>query len=362
MRALRPGGEGDAVRDVQSRLAALGYRIDPEEAGRFGPATERVVREFQQRRGLVVDGIVGVGTWSALVEAGYALGDRTLYLHQPFLRGDDVRALQSRLNAMGFDPGREDGIFGERTDRALREFQRNVGLPADGIVGLTTVEAVGRLRPVGEGPGKAAVRESEALRGARAGLDGALIGVDPGHGPDEPGGVGPTGLTEADATALLGEALAGELRRRGGRPVVLRRTGDDPSIRERAVRANEDALEVVVSIHCNTHPSPDAEGASCYYFGTEGSISRTGERLAEYIQEELVGRTGVVDGRVHAKAFPMLVETRMPAVQVEPCFITNPREEALLREEAFRRDVAIAIAEGVRRYFSAGEDAEARTG
>ena len=42
----------------------------------------------------------------------------------------------------------------------------------------------------------------------------------------------------------------------------------------------------------------------------------------------------------------------MPAVQVEPCFITNPKEERLLQEEAFRRDVAIAMAEGLERFFN----------
>jgi N-acetylmuramoyl-L-alanine amidase len=46
----------------------------------------------------------------------------------------------------------------------------------------------------------------------------------------------------------------------------------------------------------------------------------------------------------------------MPAVQVEPCFITNPREEALLREEAFRRDVAIAVAEALERYFGSARE------
>ena len=55
------------------------------------------------------------------------LGDRTLYLHAPHFRGDDVRALQRKLNALGFDAGREDGVHGPRTDRAVREFQRNVG-------------------------------------------------------------------------------------------------------------------------------------------------------------------------------------------------------------------------------------------
>src|SRR5207249_5374799 len=111
--------------------------------------------------------------------------------------GDDVRTLQSSLNLLGFDAGREDGIFGDRTDRALREFQRNVGLPADGIAGATTLEALVRLRPVGPGPGRSTVREREALRRLSVTLQSARIALDPGHGPADPGAVGPTGLTEA---------------------------------------------------------------------------------------------------------------------------------------------------------------------
>jgi len=50
-----------------------------------------------------------------IVESGFPLGDRLLYLHEPLLRGDDVAALQRRLNAFGFDAGREDGLLGTET-------------------------------------------------------------------------------------------------------------------------------------------------------------------------------------------------------------------------------------------------------
>ena len=59
-----------------------------------------------------------------------------------------------------------------------------------------------------------------------------------------------------------------------------------------------------------------------------------------------------MDGRIHPMSITILRETQMPAVQVEPCFITNPKEERLLQEEAFRRDVAIAMAEGLERFFN----------
>jgi N-acetylmuramoyl-L-alanine amidase len=359
MPLLRRGHRGEAVRDVQARLLALGYHIDPAELGEFGPSTEQAVRAFQQRRQLLVDGIVGDDTWADLVEAGYALGDRTLYLRYPYFRGDDVRELQRALNVLGFDAGREDGIFGERTNRAVREFQRNVGLAADGIVGPTTLQALRRLRPVAPGPGRATVRELEALRRLSATLDGARIAVDPGHGPGDPGGVGPTGLTEAEATLLLAEELVAELARRGAAPFALRDAGSNPSVHERARRANETGPEVLVALHLNSHEDPSAEGAATYYFGTERWHSVAGHRLAEAIQAELCGRLGLRDCRTHPKSIPILRETRMPAVQVEPCFITNPREEALLREAGFRAALARAVADGIEAFFRGSERAPA---
>ena len=61
---------------------------------------------FQARRGCCGStALVGPDTWGQLVEAGYRLGDRTLYLHSPLFRGDDVRALQRKLNALGLRRG-----------------------------------------------------------------------------------------------------------------------------------------------------------------------------------------------------------------------------------------------------------------
>src|SRR4029077_16717138 len=113
------------------------------ERGGFGPSTESAVKAFQVRRGLSPDGVVGDHTWRELVEAGRTLGSRQLYLRGPgrMMRGDDVRELQRRLNALGFDAGKEDGIFGFDTDRALRQFQKNFGLQSDGYAGHDSFHA-----------------------------------------------------------------------------------------------------------------------------------------------------------------------------------------------------------------------------
>ncbi|HEV8683640.1 MAG TPA: N-acetylmuramoyl-L-alanine amidase [Actinomycetota bacterium] len=353
METIRRGDAGESVRDVQSRLSALGHVVDPAELEkhRFGESTERAVRAFQQDRGLLVDGLVGKNTWEELVEAGYALGDRALYLRSPYFRGDDVRSLQIHLNSLGFDPGREDGILGEQTARATQEFQRNVGLRPDGIVGATTLDALGRLKSSVPGPGRTEIRETETLRAADS-LSGHRVAIDPGHGPEEPGCTGAAGLVEADVTWDLAELLAAELRSRGAEPLLLRSREEDPSVSERASRANAAGADVLVALHFNDHPDPAAEGSSTYYFGRQESYSLAGRALADLVQEELVARTGLKDGRTHPKAFPILRESTMPAVQLEPCFLTNPKEEQLLGEDRFRRELAAAVAQALERYFA----------
>ncbi|HEX2025075.1 MAG TPA: N-acetylmuramoyl-L-alanine amidase [Actinomycetota bacterium] len=355
MEPIRPAQRGDRVRDVQRRLLALGFHIEGREleGGAFGESTEAAVRTFQQERGLLVDGLVGADTWHELVEAGYSLGDRVLYLRHPSVRGDDVRAVQRRLNLLGFDPGREDGIFGDQTGRAVRDFQRNVGLRPDGIVGPSTTDALDRLlaAPV-SGFGRAGVREGEGMRAGGTLLEGRVIALDPGHGPDDPGATGPTGLREADVAYGLALDLARELGERGCRTVVLREQDEDPEASIRAARANDAEADALVSIHLNSHEDPAAEGSAAYYFGRLGFSSLTGHALAELIQEEVSSATGLRDGRTHPKAFAILRETRMPAVQVEPCFITNPKEEQLLSEERFVREVARALAVALERFFA----------
>ena len=90
------------------------------------------------------------------------------------LRGDDVAELQRRLNALGFDAGREDGILGTETETALRQFQQNVGATADGVCGPSTLAAIARVSGLAAGS-VASVREREDLRREPCRLDGLRV-------------------------------------------------------------------------------------------------------------------------------------------------------------------------------------------
>jgi peptidoglycan hydrolase-like protein with peptidoglycan-binding domain len=149
LRPIRKGDRGAAVEDVQRRLIVLGADLGPTGVdGVFLGATCAAVQTFQRDHHLDENGEVGPETWVALVDATFALGDRLLYLRFPYLHGQDVRTLQGALNSLGFACGDADGIFGAYTERAVRDFQVNTGLGADGIAGLGTVRALEGLKHV----------------------------------------------------------------------------------------------------------------------------------------------------------------------------------------------------------------------
>jgi N-acetylmuramoyl-L-alanine amidase len=324
------------VRDVQHRLAALGFSCAPDEPGSYGDATEGAVRAFQERRGLHVDGVCGEHTWSALVEAGYRLGDRLLYLATPMQRGDDVADLQRRLGSLGFDAGRIDGIFGERTNRALLDFQRNGGLVTDATCGPATLAALARLGVASSGSphSVAAVWERERHRRRPPTLDGRTVAV------------GDTGGLDALARAVAAVVLAG-----GGRSVLLQH----PDPRAQAAEAN--ALEVDCYLGLTLRDPVGATGPSdcapsgcwtAYYRSPDGWESPEGKRLATLVQEAVVPVLGATDGGVRGMAVPVLRETRMPAVVAELGAATVVVERSA--------DLAMALTAALRRWVEPSTD------
>ena len=345
---VRPGDRGEKVLDIQARLGALGHGLPSEErSGTFGPATEEAVRGFQQERGLLVDGLVGPDTWRELVEASWNLGDRILYLRAPHMRGDDVRDLQDRLAALGFDTGRSDGIFGPQTAAALEEFQRNYGIKPDGIVAEATSRGLRGLPSIAGDTSVGRVRQLEALRSRPGTIAGLRIVIDPGHGGDDPGFIGPAGTREADACFAIANRLEAALGASGAQTFLTRRAHHGPQDDARASLANALEADLFVSLHLGGDDG--GAGASAYYFGHKRFRSEAGALLAESILTEVCA-LGLTDGRAHPKTFPVLRETRMPAVVLETGYLTNPDEEKLLADPSFIEQLAIAIAAGIARF------------
>src|ERR1700744_2910441 len=337
--ALRCGDRSAAVAEIRASLTALGHLDDDADltTGKhvaydvFDPELDHAVRAFQQHRGLLVDGIVGEATYRALKEASYRLGARTLN-HQfgAPMYGDDVATLQDRLQDLGFYTGLVDGYFGLQTHNGLMSYQREYGLYADGICGPETLRSLYFLSSRVTGGSLHAIREEELVRRSGPKLSGKRIIIDPGrggtdHGLITHGAAGP--ISEADVLWDLASRLEGRMTAIGMETFLSRPTNRSPSDAERAATANNVGADLMISLRCATLASPSANGVASFHFGNaHGSVSTIGRNLADFIQREVVARTGLRDCRVHGRTWDLLRLTRMPTVQVDIGYITNPRD------------------------------------
>jgi peptidoglycan hydrolase-like protein with peptidoglycan-binding domain len=136
---VQQGDQDHPVRTLQYLLRARGHTVTVD--GIFGPRTDAAVRAFQQERSLAVDGIVGPHTWHALIVEV-----------QKGSQGDAVRGVQEefQFRNLSGDPSKGlqiDGIFGPKTDAAVRGFQHAIAqdvpsMAVDGIVGPMTWQAL----------------------------------------------------------------------------------------------------------------------------------------------------------------------------------------------------------------------------
>ncbi len=306
---LESGDRGAAVADVQRRLEQLRFSTGIDPMGSYQAGTRAAVEAFQHRRGLRVDGICGHQTWSALVEAGFQLGDRFLYRRTPMLRGDDVAELQQRLSALGFDAGRVDGIFGDTTSAALGDFQRNVGLPVDGIAGASTVSELLRFGARHSNTELVtSVRDRERLRQSPRTLAGRKVAIGEEGGLDA-------------AVAGLRRLLVDE------GAVVTTHHHPDGSIQ--ASEANAGQAEVYIGLRLDT----GRPHCSTAYYAVDRYSSPGGRRLAELLQRTLPSSLDLPDGGSRGMSLPVLRETRMPAVicEISPAAVVVEQAATLAR-------------------------------
>jgi len=368
--ALRVGDRGLAVAEIRAALGALGLVDGPDAdlttgrhvaADMFDAELDDAVRAFQQHRGLLVDGIVGEATFRAIKEASYRLGARTLN-HQfgAPMYGDDVATLQARLQDLGFYTGLVDGHFGLQTHNGLMSYQREYGLYPDGICGPETLRSLYFLGSRVTGGSLHAIREEELVRRSGPRLSGKRVIVDPGRGGDDHGPImqGPSGpISEADILWDLASRLEGRMTAIGMETFLSRPVGRSPSDAERAATANTVGADLMISLRCASLPGSAANGLASFHFGnSHGSVSTIGRNLSDFIQREVAARTGLRDCRTHGRTWDLLRLTRMPSVQVDIGYLTNPHDRDLLVLPQTRDSIAEGILAAVKRLYLLGKN------
>jgi len=294
MALYRIGDSGAPVRDIQDRLHDLGFSTAPDPAGVFDEGTVAAVTAFQESRRLPADGLVGRETWRTIVDAGYELGDRLLYHRMPMLHGDDVAALQRSLNAIGFDAGPVDGIFGASTLDAVIDYQQNRHMAEDGVVGPEVLAELNLMSRETTKMGRHHVRERVWLAALPPSLVGLRVFLDPFCRDEHE--------AAESWTAAGGAALT--VRDTGAQAFLARSADTRPAERLRAEHANEIAADLILGF---CHPGTDVAGI--YYFASAQSHSEAGAAIAA----GLARRLGV---RPAGRTMPLLRVTRAPAVVV----------------------------------------------
>ena len=346
------GEETNVISLVTNTLTRLGFL--KTASSEFGAVEENGLRAFQQERGLIVSGEIDGPTLRAIEEARWKLGDRILsFVPGKPLRGDDVAILQSRLVDMGFDCGRVDAIFGARTDGAVKEFQKSVGVKVDGVCGPATIMSLMRLVKTVSGGAPIQLRDN-AIRAVRGpALANKIIVLDPSSLVDD-----------KEIAFDIAQRLEGRLIALGV-TVYLSRSGvKDPSESDRIKLANESGADLVISFHTDNYQNEQAHGLATYYYGNDlhGVHSVVGERFAALVQREITARTDLLNCRTHAKSWDLLRLTKAPTVRIDLGYLSNPGDVKRLGDVTFRETVVESIIVAIQRlYLSAENDAKTGT-
>jgi len=186
---------------------------------------------------------------------------------------------------------------------------------------------------------------------ARGGLEGVKIFIDPGHGGPEPGAVGPSGLREADINLRVSLALRNCLTEYGGAQVMMSRTDNvDVSLGERVTAANNWGADRFISVHHNASVNRDYNATETYAYYYADS---TATDMQEKVHKRLLEGLGLRDGQARTAGFYVLRNTYMPAILTEASYISNPYEEARLRDMGYTWREAYYIYLGIADHFGA---------
>ncbi len=218
-----------------------------------------------------------------------------------------------------------------------------------------------------------------------------VVVIDPGHGGKDPGAIGPRGVYEKDVVLGIAKKLKKLLEKKLKIKVYLTRDSDKfISLKERTKFANQKQGKLFISIHANWNPNRRVRGTSTYFLGlaksdealeiaqrenaviryeenhgayeaftdehiilatmAQNAYNKESQDFAAMIQRAINKKTGLVDRGVKQAGFYVLVGASMPNVLVETAFISNRKEERLLKQASFQQKIAEGIFESVKRF------------
>ena len=189
-------------------------------------------------------------------------------------------------------------------------------------------------------------------------VNGKLVVVDAGHGGMDPGASGVSGVHEDGLNLDVAKFLEADLKDAGCKVIMTRSDENaiaetkDADMAKRREIISESNSDIVISIHMNSYTDPDTSGPIAFFM--QGSAR--GEKLAEAIQQRLNTQLKPkTQNGARANDFFILKSGNQPCVLVECGFITNPEEEALLKDSGYQKKLAQAICDAAVGFMSDGD-------
>jgi N-acetylmuramoyl-L-alanine amidase len=360
-----------ALREIVGKVRA----DDPYIAGvRVGQNQPRIVR-------MVID------LKQATAPQVFALTPVAAYQHRMVF---DLHPTQERdpLLALIRDKEAAEQQAAKAVEDALGEFIGQIGKPP--------APAASVPAPPGPAVAAASAPASPAVAPTRQGKVDRLIivALDPGHGGEDPGAIGPTGLREKDVVLQVALQLRDQINAVPGMRAMLTRDADFfVPLHERVRKARRVQADLFVSIHADAFLTPQARGASVFALSHNGASSSAARWMADKenaadlvggvnlkakdahvaralldmstaaqikdslkLGGEVLGQIGKV-GRLHKPrveqaGFAVLKAPDIPSILVETAFISNPQEEAKLRDPEYQAQLVQALTTGIKRYFA----------
>ena len=200
------------------------------------------------------------------------------------------------------------------------------------------------------------VTKSRSSYKTSGGLKGKKITLDAGHGGSDPGAIGASGTREKDVTLKITKKVQ-ELLKKKGAKVSMTRTGDKDvygpnasdvqELQARVDVAEDNDADAFISIHINSSTNKNVGGFSSYYYPKTSNDAR----LAQAVQDRLVKNFGLDDLGIRKANFYVNKRCTMPSTLLELAFISNPKEEKLMKSNWYINKLAKSIADGIEDYF-----------
>ncbi|MEB3057232.1 N-acetylmuramoyl-L-alanine amidase [Bacillus pseudomycoides] len=177
-------------------------------------------------------------------------------------------------------------------------------------------------------------------------LSKKVIVIDPGHGGNDPGSIGPKGTKEKDITLKTAKSIQKKLEEKGMTVILTREDDTFVPLKNRVATSQNKSADLFLSIHYDGFTTNDVKGVTTYYY--KGLKEQA---LAETIHEHLFKHIQAKNRGVKSGDYYVLRENQKPSILLELGYITNPEDEERMNSQQFQADVASGIVNGVIEYF-----------